>query len=90
MLFYSAAFDVAVSTARTISAWLHAHRKRHDRRPWQRAATCWVQTIMLVRWLYDATSIATIAPRCTGIVSNRLPLYPRSTSSVICENLQIW
>ena len=61
MLCYCATLDVPTSTVRTISAWLQTHRKRHDLRPHQRAATCWMQTIMLLRWLYDATSIAAIA-----------------------------
>ncbi|MDR7353838.1 Transposase DDE domain protein [Corynebacterium felinum] len=61
MLRYSATLDVPISTARTISAWLQAHRRRHDLRPHQRATTCWEQAIMLLRWLYEATSIATIA-----------------------------
>gem|GEM_PF-5165168 len=44
MLFYSATLDVPISTVRTISAWLKAHRKKTDRRLWQPAATCWKQT----------------------------------------------
>ncbi|BDF98658.1 hypothetical protein AoKodu_09590 [Actinomyces oris K20] len=39
---YRATLDVPVSTARTISGWLAAHRKAHDIRPGQRAATPWV------------------------------------------------
>ncbi|MDO5099894.1 MAG: IS5/IS1182 family transposase, partial [Corynebacterium sp.] len=61
MLCYCATLDVPITTVRIISAWLQAHRKRHDRRSYQRAATCWTQATMLLRWLYDATSIATIA-----------------------------
>ena len=61
MLFYSATLDVPKSTARTVSAWIQAHRKKNDQRPWQRAASCWKQTIMLLRWLKDGTNITTIA-----------------------------
>ena len=39
---YRATLDVPVSTARTISGWLAAHRKAHDIRPGQQAATPWV------------------------------------------------
>ena len=61
MLFYSATLDVPKSTVRIITAWLKAHRKKNDHRPWQRPASCWRQTIMLLRWLKDGTNITTIA-----------------------------
>ena len=52
---------VPVATARTVSRWIAAHRKAHDVRPWQRAATSWVQAVMLLRWLIDATDVAAVA-----------------------------
>ena len=61
MLSYRATLNVPRATARTISRWLAAHRKTHDVRPWQRAATPWVQTVMLLRWLIEATDIAGLA-----------------------------
>lgn len=61
VLFYHATLHVPMHTVRTISAWIYAHRKKNDKRPWQRATTCWKQTIMLLRWLYDDTDILTIA-----------------------------
>lgn len=54
---YHATLDVPDSTAHTIGGWLAAHRKIHDLRPAQRAATALVQTLMVLRWLIDATSI---------------------------------
>lgn len=30
-------------------------------RPWQRAATSWVQAVMLLRWLIEAANVAAVA-----------------------------
>ena len=61
MLFYRATPDVPESTARAISGWLAAHRKAHDLRPAQRAATPWVQAVLVLRWLINATDLKTLA-----------------------------
>lgn len=37
-VFYRATPDVPITTVRTISGWLTAHRRTHDIRPYQRAA----------------------------------------------------
>lgn len=66
MLSYRATLDVPSATARTVSAWLAAHRRWHDIRPHQRAATPWVQAVMVLRWLIEATSMRTLA-RDAGI-----------------------
>jgi len=58
---YRATLDLPVATARTVSRWIAAHRRRHDVRPWQRAATSWTQTIMLLRRLIQAPGVAGIA-----------------------------
>ncbi len=58
MLSYRATLDVPSATARTVARWLSAHRRAHDVRPHQRAATCWVQAVMLLRWLIEATAVA--------------------------------
>ena len=63
---YRATLDVPASTVRTISAWLAAHRRAHDIRPGQRAATSWVQAILALRWLIEATDLKTLA-RDSGI-----------------------
>lgn len=59
MLSYRATVDVPSVTVRTVSRWLAAHRRSHDARPHQRAATPWVQAVMLLRWLIEATSTRT-------------------------------
>lgn len=46
---------------RTVPAWLSAHRRAHDALPRQCAAAPWVQTVLLERWLADATAIAVLA-----------------------------
>lgn len=61
MLSYRATLDVPVSTVARVSRWLQAHRRRVDRRPWQRAATCWTQAILVLRWLKDGTDIDLLA-----------------------------
>lgn len=61
MLSYRATLDVPDATARTVSRWIAAHRRRHDVRPWQRAATSWAQTIMLLRWLIQAADVVAVA-----------------------------
>ena len=61
MLSYRATLDVPSATARTVARWLSAHRRAHDVRPHQRAATCWVQAVMLLRWLIEATAVAALA-----------------------------
>ncbi len=42
MITYRATLDVPAETAHSVSAWLLAHRRTHDTRPWQRAATPYV------------------------------------------------
>ncbi|QHO90539.1 IS5/IS1182 family transposase [Actinomyces sp. 432] len=61
MLSYRATLDVPVTTARTVSRWITAHRRHHDARPWQRAATSWAQAVMLLRWLIEAPAVTTVA-----------------------------
>jgi DDE superfamily endonuclease len=58
---YRATLDVPAETVRIVSRWLLAHRKAHDTRPWQRAATPYVQAIMLLRWFKDATDVPILA-----------------------------
>lgn len=84
VLFYSATLEVPKSTARTISGWLKVHRKKNDQRPWQRAASCWKQTIMLLRWLKDGTSITTIA-RDVGISPASGYRYIHEALDVVAE-----
>ena len=61
MLSYRATLDLPETIVRRISAWLSAHRFRHDQRPWQRAATCWTQAVMFCRWMIEATPIHLLA-----------------------------
>ncbi|AZZ43257.1 IS5/IS1182 family transposase [Acidipropionibacterium jensenii] len=61
MLSYRAILDLPETIVRRIAAWLRARRRVHDRRPWQRAATCWTQAMMFCRWMLDATPIHRLA-----------------------------
>lgn len=61
MISYRATLDVPDTTVRQVSRWLAAHRKAHDRRPWQRAATPFVQAVLVLRWFKDATDLPALA-----------------------------
>lgn len=61
MITYRATLDVPAETALIVSAWLAAHRKAHDKRPWQRAATPYWQAILVLRWFKDATDLRILA-----------------------------
>ena len=61
MLSYRATLDVPTETVARVSRWIQAHRKRHDKRPWQRAATCWTQAVLVLRWLVDGTGVHLLA-----------------------------
>jgi hypothetical protein len=58
---YRATLDVPASTVLLVSRWLLIHRKAHDRRPWQRAATPYVQAVLVLRWFKEATDIRILA-----------------------------
>lgn len=61
MISYRATLDVPVSTLDLVSAWLAAHRKAHDRAPWQRAATARAQAVLVLRWFKERTDIKILA-----------------------------
>lgn len=44
-----------------MSRWLAAHRQMHDVRPWHRAATPFVQAVLVLRWFKDGTDIKILA-----------------------------
>jgi len=46
---YRASLDVPEQTAFCVSRWLATHRKIHDVRPWQRAATPYGQAVLVQR-----------------------------------------
>jgi hypothetical protein len=58
---YRASLDVPAETAYQVARWLTAHRKAHDARPWQRAATPFVQAVMVLRWFKEATDMPILA-----------------------------
>jgi hypothetical protein len=58
---YRATLDVPLSTVARVSGWLAAHRRAHDVRPWQRAATCWTQAVLVLRWFKDDTKVHLLA-----------------------------
>ena len=90
MLSYPATGDVPESIAHTICLWLAAHRRAHDARPWQRAATCRVQAVLVLRWMVAGTALTTLArdsrvSRATayrylhealGVIADRAPDLP--------------
>ena len=70
-LSYRAAPDVPIATARTVSGWPTAHRRTHDIRPYQQAATTRVQTALVLRRPKDGTDARALTrdagvPRATA------------------------
>ena len=61
MITYRASLDVPIETLRRVARMLTTHRRRVDRRPWQRGASCWTQAVLVLRWLKDATEINLLA-----------------------------
>ena len=61
MLTYRATLDVPIETVAAVSRWIQAHRRRVDTRAWQRAATCWTQAVLVLRWLKDDTAVELLA-----------------------------
>ncbi len=61
MITYRATLDVPCETAACVSRWLAAHRKIHDARPWQRAATPYAQAVLVLRWFRDRTDVDVLA-----------------------------
>lgn len=61
VLSYRATLDVLIDTVARVSGWIQAHRRRVDVRPWQRAATCWTQAVLVMRWLIDGTDVDVLA-----------------------------
>jgi DDE superfamily endonuclease len=61
VLTYRATLDIPIETVARVSRWIQAHRSRVDTRPWQRAATCWTQAILVLRWLVEGTDVHLLA-----------------------------
>lgn len=61
MISYRATLDVPFSTVARVSGWIQAHRRAQDVRPWQRAATCWTQAVLVLRWFKDNTAVHLLA-----------------------------
>ncbi len=61
MITYRATLDVPADTVAQVSRWLAAHRKATDRAPWQRAATPYVQAVLVLRWFKERTDMRILA-----------------------------
>ena len=61
MITYRATLDVPADTVAQVSRWLFAHRMANDRAPWQRAATPYVQAVMVLRWFKERTDLRILA-----------------------------
>jgi hypothetical protein len=74
---YRATLDVLADTVAQVSRWLAAHRKANDRAPWQRAATPYVQAVMVLRWFKERTDMRGAGPRRRGVDRDGLPVPAR-------------
>lgn len=61
MIAHRATLDVPDDLFHIVVCWLSQHRRDHDARPWQRAASCRSQAILVLRCLHDATLIPAAA-----------------------------
>lgn len=61
MLAYRAYLDTPTHIADTICCWLDVHRLACDDHSYQRAASCKTQTLLVLRWLVDATPVYRLA-----------------------------
>lgn len=84
MLSYRATLDVPHATVARVSRWLQVHRSRVDARPWQRAATCWTQAVLALRWLKDGTDVRLLA-RDAGISVATAYRYVHEAIDVIAD-----
>lgn len=85
MITYRATLDVPHETVARVSRWLQAHRARHDIRPWQRAASCWTQAVLVLRWYKDNSKIRLLA-RDAGISQATAYRYLHEAIDVIAEH----
>jgi hypothetical protein len=58
---YRATLDVPQETAWKLSGWLAAHRRRLGTRTGRRAASCYRQAVMVLRWFRDDTRMRMLA-----------------------------
>lgn len=68
-----------------MSRWLAARRREVDSRPWQRAATCWTQAVLALRWFKDATKIDRLA-RDAGVSIATAYRYLHEAIDVIADH----
>lgn len=98
MITYRATLDVPLTTVARVSAWLQAHRRANDARPWQRAATCWTQAVLVLRWFKDDADVHLLARdarisqattyrylhEAVGVIADRAP----ELKDVLAQGLQ--
>lgn len=85
MLTYRATLNVPIETVARVSRWIQVHRARVDARPWQRAATCWTQAVLVLRWLIDDTDVRLLA-RDAGISQATAYRYLHEALDVIAAH----
>lgn len=61
MITYRATLDVPQATVLKLSGWLSAHRRVLGTRKGRRAATCYRQAVMVLRWFRDDTRMPMLA-----------------------------
>lgn len=71
MITYRATLDVPAETVRQVAGRLAAHRKIHDARPWQRAATPFVQAVVVLRRFREATDLRILAADARVSIATR-------------------
>ncbi|WP_442914082.1 hypothetical protein [Kribbella sp. NBC_00359] len=57
MITYRATLDVPAETALSLAVWLGEHRRSLGTRKSRRAASCYRQAVLVLRWFRDDTSL---------------------------------
>jgi len=84
LITYRATLDVPTHTWSVVTRWITAHRRAHDIRPWQRAATARAQALLVLRWFKDATRVHLLA-RDAGISTATAYRYLHEAIDVIAS-----
>jgi hypothetical protein len=61
VIIYRASLDVPEHTVSVVTRWLREYRRTHDARPWQRAASCARQALLVLRWFKERTDLRVLA-----------------------------
>lgn len=86
MITYRATLDVPQETVWKLSGWLAAHRRALGTRKGRRAATCYRQAVMVLRWFRDDTRMRMLATDAGLALSTAAYRYLHEGISVLAAH----